>query len=429
MERIRKAIQVLPTFLLAFALAVAVWISAVTSADPIEERIYPRPVPLEVIGQDSGLVLTNNLPTQISLTLSAPSSIWDRMSSDTTAVRALVDLSGLGAGQHLQPVQVQISMQPVEIISYTPSSVNLSLEPLASRTLPVRLITRGETAVGFQAELPTLSQSGATISGPASLVSRVQEVRAALDLNRANQSINRTLNLMAVDANELAVEGVTISPDRVTVSQNITQRGGYRNVVVKVLAIGQVANGYRLTNISVSPPAVTVFSTNPQDVENLPGYVETEPIDLTNIKDDRDLRPRLNLPPNISVVGDQTVLVQVGVAAIEGSVTLSNMKVEIIGLKEGLSASSSPERVDVIFSGPLYLLDKLTPKDIRVVVEMNGEDPGIYQRVPRVDLGIPELNVQSILPGSLEIVVYKTSSRTATPTLPARLTVTPTPMR
>ena len=47
------------TFVLALVLAVAVWISAVTSADPDEVRIYPSAVPLEVVGQDSSLIITN----------------------------------------------------------------------------------------------------------------------------------------------------------------------------------------------------------------------------------------------------------------------------------------------------------------------------------------------------------------------------------
>ncbi len=41
---VRLIVKYLPSFILAFALAVAVWISAVTAADPNEERIYPHPI-------------------------------------------------------------------------------------------------------------------------------------------------------------------------------------------------------------------------------------------------------------------------------------------------------------------------------------------------------------------------------------------------
>jgi YbbR domain-containing protein len=105
-----------------------------------------------------------------------------------------------------------------------------------------------------------------------------------------------------------------------------------------VVVRGQVASGYRLTNISVNPPAITVFSGDPTLVSALPGFVETEPLNLNDASQDIELRLALNLPAGISVVGEQTVLVQVGIDAIEGSLSLNNMPVTVIGLAEGLSA-------------------------------------------------------------------------------------------
>jgi YbbR domain-containing protein len=119
------------------------------------------------------------------------------------------------------------------------------------------------------------------------------------------------------------VEGVTIPPEQVTLTQPITRLGGYRNVVVKVITTGQPALGYRLTNVSVSPPTISVFSNNPQLVESLPGFVETNPLDLTGVKDDVEGACRSTCPTGVSVVGEQKVAVQVGVAAIEDSITLS----------------------------------------------------------------------------------------------------------
>jgi len=170
-----------------------------------------------------------------------------------------------------------------------------------------------------------------------------------------------------------------------------------------------------VTNISVYPPAVTVFSTDPKLVAQLPGYIETSPIDLDNANDDLDTKIVLNLQPGVSVVGEDTVEVQVGIAAIEGSTTITAAQVEVTGLKEGLAATVSPETVDVILSGPLPLLEEIQAEDIRVYVELEEEGVGIYQRLPKVELAIPEIIVESILPGSLEITVIKAPLITPTP--------------
>jgi len=148
-----------------------------------------------------------------------------------------------------------------------------------------------------------------------------------------------------------------------------------------------------------------VFSTDPKLVENLPGYVETVGLDLSDAKDDLDVALSLNLPAGVSVVGEQTVEVQVGIAAIEGSLTLEDMPIEVIGLPEGLESSISPEVVDVILSGPLPLLDELMPEDVRVIIDLTDDIVGVYQRVPEVQISIDEITVESVLPGSLEVTI------------------------
>jgi len=412
---LRKILKQIPTLLLSLGLGLIVWGFAVTSADPVVERIFPRPVKIELIGQNPALILTSESSLEMTLTLRAPQSVLDKLQNNQVAIRAMVDLSTLPAGTHTLPVQVEVETRPVKIVAHNPTTVTVTLEPLASASLPIRLITTGEIAVGFQGGPLALSQISTTISGPQSQVEKVKEVVANLDIGLARENINRSLLLQAVDANGAQVTGLTITPDRVTVSQSITQRGGYRTVVVKVAVTGQVASGYRLTNISAFPAVVTVFSTDPNLVNQLPGYVETTPLSLTGLKDDVDVRMDLVLPTGVSVVGEQSVQVQVGIATIEGSATLINQPVELINLPPGLMAEVSPLTVDVIISGPLPLLDQLTQADLRITLDLTGLTRGTFQLNPTIELRIAEIRVESILPGSVEVRLSTARPPTATP--------------
>ncbi len=412
---LQRLVKNLPTFLLAFALSLAVWVSAVSASDPTQKLVYPNRVPLDVVGLDPGIVLVSEVPEQVIITLSAPQSIWNQLVNEVDPISALIDLSGLEAGTYQIPVQVRVTIHPVRIVSYTPKEVTIRLENLESKIFPITLNRIGEPGVGFQAEEPEMEINSATISGSSSLVQKVYELRASLDISKANENIDRKIKLQAFDEDGFEVDGISITPEDVAVTQNISQLGGYRNVVIKVVVTGQVANGYRVTNISVYPPTVTVFSTDPRLVDQLPGYVETTALDLDNATDDLDKKMLLNLPPGISVVGEDTVEVQVGIAAIEGSITIESTNVEVTGLKEGLTAVVAPETVDVILSGPLPLLEDLTPEDIRVYVELNEEDIGTYQRLPVVELAIEEIVVESILPVSVEVTVSKAPIQTPGP--------------
>ena len=414
MKTLQRLARSLPTLLTAFIIALAVWALAVTSNDPTEKRVFPRPVALEVIGQDPGLVITSDVPATVAVTLSAPTSIWNELNTQKNAVRALVDLSGLSAGTHNLPVQIQIALRPVQVDAYSPMTVTVTLDQLVTESLPVTLVEQGEPAVGFQAGSAELSHTAVYVSGPAEAVKRVTRVRALLDISGVKENINREVSLQAVDANDALVAEVKISPDKITVAQPITQLGGFRTVSVKVLTTGQIASGYRLTNLLTFPPSVTVFSSDPTLVASLPGYVETESLDLSGASDDFDIRLRLSLPPGVEVIGDPTVQVQVGIAAIESSVTLSNMKVEIIGLAPNLSARILPETVDVIISGPLPMLEKLTAADLRVIIDLTGVIPGTYQKIPTIEWKLTELRVESLLPASIEVTVVQ-GSPTPTP--------------
>jgi YbbR domain-containing protein len=158
---------------------------------------------------------------------------------------------------------------------------------------------------------------------------------------------------------------------------------------------------------------VTVFSQDPEFVNTLPGFVETKPLDLTNANTNIETHLELTLPEGITLVGEQTVLVQVGITAIEGSLTLAGRPVEIINLQPDLQARLSPERVDVILSGPLPVLDTLQASDVRVVVDVKDLGAGTYQLKPVVEIQINGIVVESLLPETVEVTI--TSAATPTP--------------
>jgi YbbR domain-containing protein len=417
----------LRTFLWALALAIAVWVSAVTATDPDEVRTLPPPIPIEIVGQAPGLVITGSYPQQVDVTLRAPRSVWQHLdSASEDNVRAILDLSGLSAGQHRVDIQVQIAVRPVRIVSVTPEAVDLTLEPLISRTLPVDLTITGEPAVGYQAGDAKLNPTEVVVSGPTTLVDQVARARVNVNLAGARETFEQAINVQVLDDKNQALSGLTINPDQVNVSIPVIQRGGYRDMAVKVVVSGQVASGYRLANISVFPPAVTVFSSDPQLVNDLPGVVETLPLDLNGASEQITTRLGLDLPEGVSVVGEQTVLVEVGISSIQSSLTLSNKTVEITGLPSGLEAQIAPKTVDVILSGPLPLLDTLSPQDVRVVVDLTGLEAGTHQLTPKVDILVANISVESILPTTVEVVLGTPGSLTATQT--PTPTPTPTPM-
>jgi YbbR domain-containing protein len=408
--------------LTALILAVIVWVSAVVASDPNEEQILNRPVPIEIIGQDPGLQIIGNVSRNLTLVLRAPTSVWNQLNNDTQSVHASVDLSNVGPGTHNIPVQVQIALPLVRIVSQDPQQISITLDTIITQEFPINLIVRGSPPVGYQVQTAQLTPTQVSVTGPESLVSKVSEVRVNLDITNANHSIVKDEAPILLDAQGQLISGLTVSPDSINISQPITLLGGYRYVIVRAISQGQVSNGYRVTNIYVNPVGVVVFSSDPTLVDNLPGYVETQPIDLAGKTDDFETLVDLNLPSGVTVVGDPKVLVQVSIAAIDSSLAIS-LPVEVIGLAPGLLATSDPPIVNVILAGPVPILNTLGQADVRVVVDLNGYNVGSYQISPTVTILPDQLQLVSMLPATVEIAI------TAAPTPSHTPSVSPTPVR
>lgn len=413
---IRWIVENYRTFLWALALAVAVWISSVTSDDPDQTRTLDAPVPVEIIGQSSNLVFSESVPKEVEVTLRAPSSVWALIDNDPNIVNAILDISGLSSGKHTLDLQIQVNARPVQIVSVSPRTFTFTLESLITKSMDVDLRVAGEAAVGYQIGGVNLDPVTVVVSGAQSQVEKVVRARVSIDLNRIRETFDQAIKVEVLDERGQVVNGVTVSPETIHVVLPVSQQGGYRDVAVKVTTLGRVASGYRLTDISVSPPVVTIYSTDPEIVNSLPGVLETQPLDLQNAQDDITTRLKLSLPAGISVIGEQTVLVQAGVSPIESSVTISSERIEIVGLEKDLNVNISPSNVDIILSGPLPLLETLTRQSVRVTVDLTGLTAGTYQLSPTVEVLVANVVAESILPNTVEVALTPLDTNTPTPT-------------
>jgi len=94
-----------------------------------------------------------------------------------------------------------------------------------------------------------------------------------------------------------------------------------------------------------------------------------------------------------------------GIDPIQSSISFSNIPVQIEGLGEGLSAEVSPETVDVFLSGPVNLLEQLSPSTLVVIVDLENRDPGTYTLAPEIQLENDDINVDAILPNTIEVTI------------------------
>ncbi|NLE45480.1 MAG: hypothetical protein GX620_12230 [Chloroflexi bacterium] len=400
----------LPLVVLALLLALLAWLVATEESDPSRSGDYPQPIPVTLTNLPDGMIVVGEFSQRVQVGLRTTSSVWNSLALDDFEVTA--DLNGLGVGVHEVPVQVTVRKEPVRLLSVEPSEVVVELERYSERVVPVRVKIEGEPPLGYLRRAATLEPLEATVSGPESYVSQVIELTTVVSVQDAISDVEGQYRLRAVDQDGRSVPSVELSPDVTTVRIPIELSGYYRQLAVKVVTEGQVAEGYRITGIAVTPPAVTVFGS-PDVIAALPGFIETDPIDIEGAQANVIVRPTLSLTGNVGVViGEQPVEVRVSVEPIESSQTIEIIP-ELQGMEPSFTATVSPESIQVILTGSLPLLENLQPDDVRVVLDLFGLEPGTHRIEPRVI--VPEgLTAESILPPTVQVELADRTTQTPT---------------
>ncbi len=405
MKLIRWLGRNLTSMILSLLLAFVIWISAVTSANPNVEAEFS--IPLEVRQQSSDIAIVDPLPQTIDLKVLAPESIIQSLEEDNPLV-AYINLTDISAGTYRFPVQVQIpdQLNPIRVLEQNPEKLELKVSNLISKMLLVSIQVEGEPAIGYQTSGLSWDGSSVTVTGQDSKVQEVAVVVGILDISDSTGSISRSITLEAWNTAGEIVDGVMLQPETVLVNQSISLQGGYRNLAVNVTTQGVVEPGYRFTSITPAPPTVMVFSEDPQLVEGLPGYVNTKPLNLNGVDGYLETILELDLPEGVTVVGDPTVLIQVNVTALETSMVITR-EIEVIGLLPGLNAQVSPSQVSVRVSGPVPVLENLTLRDIRVVVDLTSLEAGTHTLTPTVEILPTDIIWEDVSPATIEIVILE----------------------
>lgn len=433
---IRSLFSQLSSIVMALLFAAIIWAVATSEQNPSREGVYPDALTVETVNLPDGLIVYQKTAETVRLTIRAPQASWDQLRPSSFHVVA--DLKALDAGLHPVPVRWQVADPRVNVISAEPSTIGIRLERIKSREIEVHSNVLDSAPLGYAAKSPVVNPARVTLSGPGLLVDRVTEVAADVYLRGAKASVTREVPVLARDVQGQTVSGVTITPATVVVNVPVEQRVGYRDVSIKAVLKGTVASGYWVSNIIVTPSTATLVGSA-EGLARISGFIETLPIDVSGATADLNKPAILALPEGVSILSSERITVQVSVTPILGGQTIRR-NVVLLGARRGLSATSSPDSVEVILSGPLPSLQALTPEDVQVVIDLDGLTPGVHPLKPSVRALPPMLKVQSIVPDTIRVNLTEprpastltlTPTLTITPTLTltATLTITPTPTR
>ncbi len=346
-------------------------------------QVWPGRIPIVATNQPTNAVLLSNLGEVTNIRYFAPTDVADRLGS--LSFTATVDLSTATpkAGTAFATVQVHVQAADprVQILDFDPQLVQVQLDPLISKNVPVE-VDKGTVPAGLQPQAAVLSVNSVSVSGPASVVRLTTAVIARVVIQPSGLDVDQQVPLVAVDALGNALSPVKIDPQTVRVQIRVGSQQT-RTVPVNPKFGGVPNSGFQVSSVTVNPTAVTVEG----DADALASLnqIDTGTVDLTGAIGDVTRVVNLVLPAGITTIGSGTVSVTVRLRPVTASQTFS-VGIVLSGARDDRLYSLSVDQVLVTLGGSPAALVGIQGQTFSVTVDVDGLAPGIHVLTPTVNL-------------------------------------------
>lgn len=398
---------------LAFLLAAIIWVTAVQESNPIVSREYLRPV--EIVERPDGILL-NQPQDRVQVRVEAPSNVLAQASANDFT--AEINLNDLEFGQSDVPIRVRfdssLNIDP-DAISIFPASSRVNLDRRVTREVPVVVDVRGDVARTHSLGNIVADPQQVTITGPATRVNSIEEARATIFLNNTRETVIESARLLFYDNQgntvSIASPDIQINTTRAAITAPVEERAGVADIAIQVQWRGRPRAGYRFLSAVASPRTVLVEGS-PELIRELRA-IPTEEIDINGLIEPDTFSVVLELPPGVTRLDSDPVYVDVEVERIM-TTELFEPPPNVIGLGENLTATLVNTATSVVLFGPLEALETLRADDVRVDLDLFGLLTGTHAVEPNVSVPIQGVEVRSVQPSALSVVISSTLTQTIT---------------
>ncbi len=362
---------------LALALAFSLWLYITDRENPQERQLFNSAIAIAPSNVPNGFAVANLSENGVRIRIEAPRNELDNVSPDD--FEATLNLGGLSAGTQSIAVDVRSTNNDVTIIDVVPARVDVTIETLRTKEVPVRVQLVGSPQTGFAAAGETASPERASVSGPESLVALVDSVVAEVSLTSLRVDITEErAPLEPRDVRDGQISRVSVNPQTARVSVDIEQREFSLEFAVTPQVTGQPAPGYNVGGIAIDPRLVIV--TGPLDVlqsiDAIRG-ISTAEISVADARDDVVRTVELELPDGARIQGTNDVRVTIDIAPARGEFQFRVVP-QVRNVADGLVMTQA-EAIIVTLAGDVPVLDAITGSSIAVSANAEGLGAGVYR--------------------------------------------------
>ena len=399
MNNNRKLTANIPLKIMSILVGILVWLLVVNVDNPIKTRTIIIPGEnVEVINKayvdsDNKMVMQDDNPDPVRVSVTAERKTLARLTaSDISVVADLQQAGNLDTKPVMVPIAASCSGVSADNIKVTPQYLEVRLEEKASQDFLVNANYGTSTpGKGYEVGTQTASPEKVRITGPKSLINKIDKVNATVNVDGKTKDVTEDVNLQIIDKNQDSLTDgkmayLTIDNPKVTVTTKFWKiRTG---VKLRAGYTGEAADGYQVDSVTTVPDTISIAGTDEAleklRLEDNTLWISGDGVDISGEKGDMEKKVSLKdvLPEDTKLTSgaSEDVLVRVSILPV-GSRTFSlpANEIEVDNKPSDLQFAFDTDSISAKVKAVDGDIDEFDVSDIKASIDLDGKTEGSYE--------------------------------------------------
>lgn len=324
-------------------------------------------VPVRIEGLDNNFEVSG-VPDSVKVGLIGPSlDIYTTKLSKNYQV--YVDFNDMTKGEHTVSLKTR-NFPDTLTVMLVPDTLKVKLSPKVSASfdLGYRFINEDDLDPKYSISVEKMAVSSVTVRASQETLNKIVKVDACIDVSNKTESFQQDSVIRAYDSNGKELE-IEIAPTTVHVECNVASYS--KNVSVKANFVGNMPEGYQISNYSLSQSTVTIYGLK-ENIDNI--SVINVDVDVTDLKQSKTYNELiLKKETGINKFSTNTVSVTVEVDKVITK-TFDKIPIKVLNnsQKNKVSFAGKGQYASVTITGSEDRVSALTTDNIQATIDVNG---------------------------------------------------------
>lgn len=399
----RKLTENISLKILSVVVAILVWLIVVNVDNPVGTRQFVLDsvdlINQAYIDQDGKMCLPDADQGSVRVYITGARKTLEKIkAADIHAVADLQQAVSLNTSPVMVPITVTCDGISASNIEVVPGNFAVYLQEKETKEFAVS-VTSGDSrpARGYEIGSITSNPEKIKITGPKTLISKIDTVTAAINVEGQNEDVVQESSLVIYDKNGDPLTETRMSYLNLVSKVTVTAKLWNVRTNVKLAAdcSGNPAEGYQVDSITKVPDTISVAGSRDAlaslEENGNEICIPAEYIDISGASSDVEVKVNITqlLPDGLKLPSGSSEDVWVRVNILpEGShaYAFSTQNIKVENQPENMQVTFGTDKIEIRIKGE-ELPDNLADlKDLQVSVDLTGKEAGNYELPVKISL-------------------------------------------